>query len=179
MKKFISLLILIAGCANYSALDSCPEHFRANIGQIHTEPLNPLGLFFKGMVSPRDPNGTIYLYFLADNDTLLEEAFHSFEIRAGHNQNGEWESFYADFNPNGLVYKGYGGPLVAISLLTIPFPQLVPGGKGYINLYSRVNHFEDSAACFVELMHEHTFANDEVLSNKIEAVRRFVNGEYK
>ena len=180
MKKLISILLtVICGCTNYSVLDGCPEYLKANIGEIRNEPLNPLGLLFKGLVNPKDPNGTIYLYLLADNDTLLEEAFHSFEIRAGHNRNDEWGSFYADFHSDGNNYNDYGGLWVVLPLMTIPFPKLVPGGDGYVNLYSRASHFEDSAACFVELMHKHTFADDEVLSNKIEAVRRFVNGEYK
>ncbi|KKL81748.1 hypothetical protein LCGC14_1991700, partial [marine sediment metagenome] len=82
MKQSILLLVLLFyGCVNYSVLDDSPEYFRANIGPIHQELLNPLGLVFKGMVKTNDPEGTIHLYLLADNDTLLEEAFHSFEIR--------------------------------------------------------------------------------------------------
>jgi len=179
MRNFLAMLILLTGCANYSVLETCPEYLRANIGEIRTEPLNPLGLLFTGMVSPKDPNGTIHLYLFAGDNTLLEEAFHSFEIRAGYHRSDEWMGFYNDFHSDGSTYRDYSGPAVAISLLSVPFPKQIPAGAGYVNLYSRVSHFEDTAACFIALMEGKSFADDEVLSNKIEAVRKFINGRYR
>ena len=180
MKQSILLLVLLfSGCVNYTVLDDSPGYFRENIGPIHQELLNPLGLFFKGMVNPKDPNGTIHLYLLADSDTLLEEAFHSFEIRLGNNRKDEWEEFYYGFHSDGSTYEDYGGPILALAIITaVPFPQFIPGGEGFVNLYSRVSHLEDTASCFVALMHERDFPRDEIMSKKIDTVRRFVNGEY-
>jgi hypothetical protein len=49
MKQPILLFVLLfSGCVNYSVLDDCPGYFRENIGPIHQELLNPLGLFFTG-----------------------------------------------------------------------------------------------------------------------------------
>jgi len=74
----------LTGCANPAILQKCPAYFQKNIGEVKQQPLNPLGLIFRGLVQTTDPDGTIYLYLLADNNVLLEESFHSFEIRAGH-----------------------------------------------------------------------------------------------
>ncbi len=180
--KYLAILILAlatTGCVKYSVLNTCPEYFRANIGEIRREPLNPLGLFFKGMVSHNDPAGTIHLYLFADSHTLLEEAFHSFEIRAINNRKFEWEEFYHDFHPDDSPYDDYGGPVLALAMIAaVPFPHLLPGGGGYVDLYSRVSHFEDSASCFVALRRGRIFAGDEILTGKIDIVRKFANGEY-
>ena len=157
-----AILTLFTGCANPDILQKCPVYFQKNIGEVSYEPLNPLGLIFKDLVFPNDPEGTIHLYLLCDNDGLLEAAFHSFEIRAGHSRYEEWERFYLDFHSGNVdAYKGYGG--VKLSLLTwVCWPFL--NGQ-----YHHVSHFEDTAWHFVRLMNDRPIEGD-----KTEAVKRFI-----
>ena len=152
----------LTGCANPAILQKCPAYFQKNIGEVKQQPLNPLGLIFRGLVQTTDPDGTIYLYLLADNNVLLEESFHSFEIRAGHSRYAEWEQFYLDFHSGNVdAYKQYGG--VKLSLLTwVCWPFL--NGQ-----YHHVSHFEDTAYHFVRLMNGRPIEGD-----KTEAVKRFI-----
>jgi hypothetical protein len=185
MKRIIIIaLALVSGCASRSALETCPQYFQDNIGQIKRQPLHPLSIFFNGVVNMENPEGTIHLYLLADKKTLLEEAFHSFEIRAMHNRPKEWERFCNAFHGDGSTFDGsnstfdgsYGGfPLVA-TIMAVPFAAHVPGGKGYVSLYSKINHFEDTASCFVAKDKQY---KDKVLMDKISAVRNFTQGKYK
>ena len=161
----IGLLIgfFLLGCYNPAVLEKCPVYFQENIGEISYEPLNPLGLLFRGLVDVQDPNGTIHLYITADNDVLLEEMFHSFEIRAGHNRYDEWEQFYYAFHSDGSTYKDYGGAkLSALIVLCWPFLN---------GQYHNVSHFEDTAYHFVRLMNGRPIDND-----KTKAVEEFING---
>lgn len=157
----------LTGCANPAILQKCPAYFQKNIGEVKQQPLNPLGLIFRGLVQTTDPDGTIYLYLLADNNVLLEESFHSFEIRAGHSRYAEWERFYLDFhNGNVDAYKDYGG--AKLSLLTWACWPFLNGQ------YHRVSHFEHTAYCFTELM-----AGAKAEGAKLDAVQRFINGGYR
>ena len=140
-------------------------YFQENIGPISFEPLNLLGLLFRGLVDVQDPNGTIHLYITADNDVLMEEAFHSFEIRAGHSRyEEEWLPFYQAFHSDGSTYKDYGG--AKLSLLTWECWPFLNGQ------YHNVSHFEDTAYHFVRLM-----ADRPVEGDKTDAVKRFINGD--
>jgi len=177
MKRIIIALVLVSGCASRSALNSCPQYFRDNIGQIKYEPLNPLGVFFNGVVNAENPDGTIHLYLLAGKKTLLEEAFHSFEIRAMHNRPEEWTKFCNAFHADGSTIDDYGGlPLLAAIMVAVPYAPHVPGGKGHVSLYSRVSHFEDTASCFLAKDKQY---KGKVLRDKISAVTNFTQGVYK
>jgi hypothetical protein len=177
MKRIIIALVLVSGCASRSALDTCPQYFRDNIGEIKRQPLNPLSLLFNGVVNAENPEGTIHLYLLADNKTLLEEAFHSFEIRAMHNRPEEWERFCNAFHADGSTFDSYGGlPLLATIMTAVPFATHVPGGKGHVSLYSKVSHFEDTASCFVAKDKQF---KGKILMDKINVVHKFAQGEYK
>ena len=185
MKRIIIALVLVSGCASRSALDNCPQYFRDNIGQIKHQPFHPLSIFFNGVVNMENPEGTIHLYLFAGKKTLLEEAFHSFEIRAMHNRPREWERFCNAFHGEGSIFDGsnstfdgdYGGlPLLATIMVAIPYASHIPGGKGYVSLYSKINHFEDTASCFVAKDKPY---KDKVLMKKISAVRNFTEGKYK
>ena len=136
MKQFLLLFVLLfCGCVNHNVLDNCPKYFRGNIGPIHQELLSPPGLFFTSMVSRKVPNGTTHFCLLADNNTLLEEAFHSFEIRAGNKRKDEWKKFYYGFHSDGFTYENYGGPILTLATITVVhFPQFIPGGECYMNL---------------------------------------------
>jgi hypothetical protein len=177
MKRVIIALVLASGCASRSALDTCPQYFRDNIGQIKYQPLNPLGVFFNGVVNTENPDGTIHLYLLAGKKTLLEEAFHSFEIRAMNNRPKEWERFCNAFHADGSTIDDYAGlPLLATVMVAAPFAPHVPGGKGHVSLYSRISHFEDTASCFLAKDKQY---KDKVISDKISAVANFTQGAYK
>jgi len=164
--KHLLLLICLTGCVNQACLDTCPAYFKENIGQVKYQPWNPLGLLFRGLVQTTDPNGTIYLYILADDDVLLEEAFHSFEIRAGHNRYEEWERFYLDFhNGDRDAYKKYGGVLLNVLIMA----------DGIFGCFRQdVSHFEDTAYHFAKLMNKQPIG-----SFKTEAVERFIVGDLK
>ena len=177
MRRIIIALVLVSGCASRSALDSCPQYFRDNIGEIKRQPLNPLGIFFNGVVNIENPDGTIHLYLLAGNKTLLEEAFHSFEIRAMHNRPKEWERFCNAFHRDGSTLDDYGGmPLLAAIMVAAPCAAYIPGGKGHVSLYSKVSHFEDTASCFIAKDKQY---KDKIIMDKISAVRNFTQGKYR
>ena len=157
-------------------ISQCPDYFRNNIGEIRIEHLSPLSIIFKGYVYSKEQGCPIHLLALADKNTVLEEAFHSFEFRAGLNRKDEWKRFYYDFHGGETTYKDYGGLLSSLVILSIPFADKLPA-KGKVNFHSTVSHFEDTAECFVFLMRQHQ-TNDSVLLRKCDAVRRFVNGKY-
>jgi len=172
------LAMFLSGCMSQRTVEKelarCPEYFRNNIGQVKLEPLSPLGVIFKGYVSVKDKDGPIHLLPLANRDTVLEEAFHSFELRAGHNRPQEWERFYHDFHSDGTTYKNYGGIVASLAVANIPFLGRMPV-SGKTNFHGTISHFEDTAGCFVFMMKGRR-TNDPVLLKKCEAVRRFING---
>ena len=134
-------LAFLSGCMTtervQNILEPLPQHFRANVGEIKVEPLNPLGLLLKGYVPVKKGEHPVYLLLLASNDTVLEEAFHSFELRTGEYDYPAWERFYLDFHAfDGKTYKDYGGVPLNILLMSVPFTD---------GLSRYVSHFEDTA----------------------------------
>ena len=152
----------------------CPQYFQDNIGTIKIEPLSPWSIIFKGYVNVDEPDCPVHLVALADKDTVLEEAFHSFELRAGKNRNEEWERFYYDFHMDGSTYKSYGGLVSSAIILSVPFIDMMPV-KGKVNFHSTISHLEDTAECFVFWM-RNRHRNDPILMRKCKAVEKFVTG---
>jgi len=179
-RALFPLLFLLSGCVSHQVaekeISQCPDYFRNNIGEVKIEPLSPFSVIFKGYVHLKEEGCPIHLLALADRNTVLEEAFHSFEFRAGTNRVNEWGRFYQDFHKDGTTYKNYGGLFSSLVILTIPFVDKLPV-DGKVNFHSTVSHFEDTAECFVFVMRQHQ-TNDAVLLQKCEAIKKFVNGVY-
>ena len=135
MKTTVILLLclLITGCAiddgTVRKLNAqLPEYMQENIGPVEIG-LRPLHLITWGYVYPKDIEGTIYLSPFASKNVYFEEAFHSFEIRAGHSRYGEWLAFY-----NAFGQPWTGGKLYALACMTVPLP------RQYINHFERTAH---------------------------------------
>jgi hypothetical protein len=179
----IALLFLglfLAGCMNPQRASKqilrCPEYMRDNVGQVKFE-MSPAALFMYGFVHPNEPGCPIHLLPFADSDVVLEEAFHSFEMRAGNDRYDEWERFYKDFHGDGTTYKNYGGLAASAVIMSIPLFGDIPV-PGHVNFHATVSHFEDTAACFVHTIHGRSTA-DPTLARKCAAVKKFVEGGYK
>jgi len=183
MKKLLHLLILticlISGCTSNNAvneiLSTCPQYFQDNIGKVIIKPISPSEPHLRGAVYPKEPENPIYLYGPIEPNIVFHEAFHSFEMRAGHNRPGEWELFYRDFHVGDPDPQYLGSEVYDITR-DVPFSQDVLV-KGYVRFYSTANHFEDAADCFVFYMRGRK-RNDPMLMRKVQAVHKFVNGEY-
>ena len=181
MKRLLPLLLLLlSGCVSHEMaqreIARCPEYFQGNIGEIKIEPLSPWSIVFKGYVHVDEPNCPSHLLALADKHTLLEEAFHSFELRAFKNRYKEWKQFYYDFHADGSTYRSYGGLVSSAIMSCIPFIDMMPI-KGKVNFHSTVSHLEDTAECFIFWM-QSGYRNDPILMQKCEAVAKFANGGY-
>lgn len=175
-----ALLLLLSGCMSHEIaqreIAQCPQYFQDNIGEIKIEPLSPWSIIFKGYVHVDEPNCPVHLLALANKDTVLEEAFHSFELRTGKNKIGEWERFYYEFHSDGSTYRNYGGLASSAIILSVPFIDMMPV-KGKVNFHSTISHLEDTAECFVFWMRNKK-RNDPVLMHKCKVVEKFVNGGY-
>lgn len=177
---WLAPLLLLSGCMSHEMvhkeLAQCPQYFQDNIGEIKIEPLSLLSIIFKGYVHVDEPNCPVHLLALGNKDTLLEESFHSFELRTGKNRIEEWERFYYDFHSDGSTYKNYGGLASSAIILSVPFIDRMPV-KGKVNFHATVSHLEDTAECFVFWM-RNKHRDDPILMRKCKAVEKFVNGGY-
>ncbi|MDD5458221.1 MAG: hypothetical protein PHF37_02370 [Phycisphaerae bacterium] len=164
----------------------CPAYFKCNIGSIQIS-CKGFAPFVTGFVNPDEPGWPIHLksrspvekllVWSNDRNLLLHEASHSFEMRMGKTQYGQWFRFYNEFG-NGVEKINFGAMLAK---MIIPFADNVKP-KGYVSLYACTNHFEDFAEthCYIRRNDIEKLKNkDIILYRKCKAVERLTSGGFQ
>ena len=156
-------VILVSGCLSQAVIDEqlalCPKYVRDNVGEIKYEPFSPLSLLLvNGMTSKS--TGDIWLFALADKNTVLHEAAHSVYFRAE-----DTEQFYNDFSQISKP-KSHNN----LVLFAVPMAGYLPC-KDFRSLYASTNIYEDMAECFVAGMNGEK--GSETFNKKVDRVMEF------
>ena len=159
----VLLIIFAQGCLSQAVIDeqlaSYPQFMRDNIGKIKYEPFSPFSLLLiSGMTSKS--TGDIWLFALADKNTLLHEAAHSVYFKAK-----DTKQFYNDFSQMSTPI-----PHNNLVLFAVPMAGLLPC-KDFRNLYASTNIYEDMAECFVAGVNGET--GSEKFNKKVDRVLEF------
>jgi len=176
----VLILALTCGCVSKQKVERelslCPDYFRQNIGKAFVMPISIEGIMgLYGRVDTKDPEHPFYIYGpFANADTVLHEAFHSFEYRAGHQRKDEWQAFYDDFHNGKTWYFGVPG---LFACMFVPFLGDMPL-PGHVRFYSALHRLEDTADCFAFWMRGKK-RNDKELNRKCEIVGKFAQGYYR
>ncbi len=186
--KRIFPVVLLAACAGGcmskqhadSIIADCPEYLAQNIGDVIVEPISPISIMAAGYVDEKEEGCPPHILLLGTRDTVLEEAFHSFEFRAALTRYSEWKRFYDDFHAvDNTTYEDYLGAPVVVLCMLVPLADRIPV-PGKVDLYAASHHFEDTAACFVYLSTgDPNRRRDRILREKCKVVERFVTGYYR
>lgn len=151
------------GCLSQAAIDEqlvlCPEFIQDNIGEIKYEPFSPFSLLLVNGLTSKS-TGDIWLFALADKNTVLHEAAHSVYFRAK-----DTEQFYNDFSQ--MSKPKLHNNLV---LFAVPMAGWLPC-KNFRNLYASTNIYEDMAECFVAGMKSEK--GGKLFNKKVDRVMEF------